>query len=282
MGGNVGIIVKKPNGEQVGMDRWTNIMPYFFKQINLYLGNFDTWYSEFSEQWLEMKADYEKNKDTGKFELNMTSVYFPCNTQSPSEYGIIVVDFPNKHIYSSQDYCNIGSLAFYNIWNRWEDNSENEELLRQYFNHNMISKMSYYDRTTHEPKILDISTLNVDDVFQLLNEMSDQKIEKYSHPLFQSFEKEELDVYSCRFLIDSDWQFTVYNDRSIGILKVKQELDQNGFVFSLEDNKAWKDYLSWRWEDYQPNEDEAEDQDYKEFIILFEEVFNEPFSLSKD
>ena len=280
MGGNVGIIVKKPNGEQVGMDRWTNIMPYFFKQADLYLGNFDKWFEEFSEEWLKMKADYEKHKDTGKYELNMTSVYFPCDTQSPSEYGIIVVDFPNKKIYSSQDYCNIGSLAFYNIWSRWENNSENEELLRQYFKHNMISKISYYDREDRTRKIVDISSLKIEDVFQLLNEMSNSKIQSFSNPLFQSLNKEDLDIYSCSFLIDSDWQFSTYHDRSVGILKVKKELDQNGFIFSEQDNQAWKDYVSRCWEDCS-EEEFAENENYQEFIKLFQEVFDEPFLLPK-
>jgi hypothetical protein len=281
MGGNVGVIIKKEDGEQIGMSRWTNVMPSHFKNINLYLGNTTKWFEEFAEEWLQMKADYEKHKDTGNFELNMTPVYFPNNTLSPDEYGIIAVDFKNKKIYSSQDYCNIGSLAFYHMWNNRGYNEENEKLLRQYHQHGLIKEISYYVSEKNSFETIDISSLTVDDIIQLLNEASSHKVSKFSHPLFEKFSKEDLDMYYTSFLINSDWKFTTYNDRSLGVLKVKKELDQDGFTFTAEDNQAWKEYVSYRW-DHFDDDDLKDNAEYEEFKQLYLELFKEPYIITKE
>lgn len=272
MGGNIGFIIKKENGEQIGMSRWTNIMPHFFKNINLYLGNTSAWYDEFACEWLKMKDDYEKNKDTGDFKLNMTPVYFPNPTQSPDEYGIVVVDLQNKKIYSSQDYTNVGSLAFYHMWSGYGDNEEDEALIRQYFEHGLIKEIGYYDRTKRSYEKMDISGVNVDDIIQLLQEAVDHQVNKFSHPLFAHLSKKDLDMYSSHFLINSQWQFTTHDDRDIGVLKVKKEIDANDFIFTEQDNTAWKEYLSYRWEDA-----DEENEDFQEFKKLYLEVFNEQF-----
>lgn len=281
MGGNVGIIVKKEDGEQIGMSRWTNVMPAYFKDVNLYLGNTAQWYDSFTGEWEKMKADYEKNKDTGNFEHNMTPVYFPVNTLSPDEYGIIAVDFKNKKIYSSQDYCNMGSLAFYHMWNNNGYNEENEELISQYYQHGLIKEVRYYVPATKSFDTIDISHLSVDDIIQLLNEASDRQVSKFSHPLFQNFSKEELDMYSSSFVINSDWKFTTYNDRSLGILKVKKELDQDGFIFTEQDNQAWKEYVSYRWSHYDESELEN-NTEYEEFKQLYLELFKEPYVIKQE
>lgn len=276
MGGNVGVIVKKEDGKQVGMSRWTNVMPYHFKNINLYLGKTDEWYKEFSSEWLKMKEDYEANKNTGNFEQNMTSVYFPHDTLSPDEYGIIAVDLKNKKIYSSQDYCNIGSLAFFHVWDRHSDNEENEALLKQYFENGLLKEITYYASEADSLTTIDITSLTVEDIIQLLKEASSHKVSKFSHPLFENISKDDLSMYSSFFSINSDWKFVTYHDRTVGVLKIKKELDKDGFVFTEEDNQAWKKYVSWRWED-EDEEELKENKAYQEFKQLYQDVFQEPF-----
>lgn len=281
MGGNVGVIIKKEDGEQIGMSRWTNVMPYFFKSINLYSGNTKVWFEEFSEEWLKMKADYEKNKDTGNYEFNMTSVYFPSNTLSPDEYGIIAVDLKNKKIYSSQDYCNIGKISLFNIWSRHDDNEENIEQIKEYLEKGLIKTLSYYSRLKNKSIDIDITSMSLEDIIVFLNESGDYRIEKLTHPLFKDIEKEELDFYSSSFPIHSDWQFVTYHDRSIGVLKVRQELENDGFVFSEKDNTSWKEYLSYNWY-YEEEADLKEDKEFQEFQLLYQQIFKEPFALRKD
>lgn len=50
MGGNIGFIIKKEDGEEIGMSRWTNIIPHFFKDPNLYLGNTQQWFADFAKE----------------------------------------------------------------------------------------------------------------------------------------------------------------------------------------------------------------------------------------
>lgn len=279
MGGNVGVIIKKLNGEQVGMSRWTNIMPRFFKDINLYLGNTEQWYQEFSEQWLEMKQDYENNKHTGNFQHNMTPVYFPHNHCVPDEYGIIAVDFNNKKIYSSQDYCNIGSLAFHHVWDMFNNNKkikENIIALKQYFDNGFLKKVQYYNPEKKDVEVMDISDLSFDEIIYLVAETADARLEKYSLEKFQHIKKDIGTFYSTVFLLNTEWQFVVYNDRSIGVLKVKKEMDKDGFVFSDQDNKQWKQYVSYQW-NYISEEELEEYENYEEFKVLYKEVFNEEF-----
>jgi hypothetical protein len=280
MGGNVGVIVKKEDGQQIGMSRWTNVMPYHFRNINLYLGKTSEWYKEFSSEWLEMKEDYEDNKDTGQFKQNMTSVYFPHDTLSPDEYGIIAVDLKNKKIYSSQDYCSIGALPFYILWDRHGDNEENKELINQYLQHGLIKQITYYARESASLTYVDITSLTPEDLFQLLDEIGDRKVTKFSHPLFANISKEDLELYSASFPINSDWQFITYHDRTVGVLKIKKELDKDGFVFTEKDNEAWKKYVSWRFED-EDEEALKDNKTYQEFKELYLDVFKEPFVIPK-
>lgn len=278
MGGNVGFIVKKEDGEQIGMSRWTNVMPYHFRNIDLYLGNTKEWYEEFAAEWLKMKDDYERNKATGDYELNMTPVYFPHSTKTPAEYGIIAVDFQAKKIYSSQDYCSMGGLSFYHVWSRYEDNEENIELLEKYFTHDMLKEIEYFKREQREVVKLDISNLKFEDIIQLLEEASNNKVTQFTHPLFKDINKDDLDIYSTKFLIHSDWTFVIYHDRCMGVMKIKKELDKDGFNFTNEENQKWKDYVSWYWED-SDEEYLIDNKDYEDFKTLYQEVFHEPFMM---
>lgn len=282
MGGNVGVIIKQENGEQIGMDRWTNVMPHFFTSIDLYKGNTKQWYEDFSKQWLVMKNDYEENKDTGNFKENMTSVYFPHDTLSPSEYGIIAVDMQNKKIYSSQDYCNIGSLSLYKLWSRHPDQlQENVDVLKKYINNDMLKELSYYRSETEDFGFLDISHLTLNEMITFLDEAFNGKLEKFSLPLLANINKKDFSIYSETITLNTDWNFFIENDRSLGILKVKKEMESDGFIFNEKDNQAWKKYLSKSF--YGANEEDLKDNKYfQEFATLYKVMFKEDFVIIKE
>lgn len=277
MGGNVGVIIKKENGEQIGMSRWTNSMPYHFSNPLLYQGKTKEWFEEFSSEWFQMKADYEENKTTGKFKYNMTPVYFPHSSCSPDEYGIIAVDLKNKKIYSSQDYCSIGKLPFYKMWERYFDNTENIEALKGFFQSNMLHEIEYYPDKKGIPQTMDISSLKFDEIITLLQEANSTDVNQFSHPLFNGITKENFQIYRTSFLIHSDWKFVTYHDRSLGVLKIKQALDQDGFTFTDSDNLDWKKYLAHRWDGYDDSE-LVLNPDYQQFMVLYQEIFKEPFT----
>lgn len=155
MGGCVGVTILKNNGERINMNRWTNILPYFFRQASLYKGEEDKWLNEFLAEWKKMQKDYENNKDTGQYEINMTDVYFPHDTFSPVEYGLVIVDFPNKKIYSSQSYTTLGKMYASSIRERYynndnddyikEKNAEKTAEFKELYDNGLITQISYYD-----------------------------------------------------------------------------------------------------------------------------------------
>jgi hypothetical protein len=99
--------------------------------------------------------------------------------------------------------------------------------------------------------------------------------------LFENISKESLDFYSSSFLINSDWKFTTYHDRALGILKVKKELEYDGFIFTEKDNEAWKEYVSYRWDGYS-EEELKNNEDYEEFKDLYVDLFQEPFGIKQE
>lgn len=293
MGGYVGVIVKKENSEQVAMNRWTNVMPYHFTNIDLYLGNTDRWYKEFAQEWQGMKEDYEKNKDTGNYEHNMTSSYFPHDTASPREYGLIAVDLKNKKIYSSQDYCAIGVINLYKLYSEYDENNNrllDKELLKSYYDNGFLKEFSYYDTESKKNKSADISALSFDELVAVFEEIKEQSRrweaeneEKsyFSHPSLKNVNKTDCDLYSVSLPINSDWEVVTYISRSLGVLKIRQEMENDGFIFTQEDNNAWKEYLSWAWYDEEESELEN-DVVYQEFKSLYKEILKEDFVIMKE
>lgn len=281
MGGNIGFIIKKEDGEEIGMSRWTNIIPHFFKYPNLYIGNNKEWFADFAKEWLKMKEDYEKNKDTGKFALNMTPVYFPHSTKSPDEYGIIAVDFQKKKNYSSQDYSGVENLQLYNFWSQFEDEEEKTARLQKFVETGLIKEISLYDTEKDVSTVVNLSNFTLVNIITMLEEIGDRRVKKFSNPLLKSFNKENIDNYFSHFIINSEWKFIIYHDRSLGVLKIKKELDKDGFTFSEQDNESWKEYLAYGWSDYNAKDEEngGETPEYSEFKTLYQEVFNEEFIL---
>jgi hypothetical protein len=110
MGGNCAVTLRTPDGTVYAMDRWTNTLPWGFTNLK-FITKDPGHIADYLKQWLEMKEDWEKHKDTGKYELPMTSVYapFPYGIR-PSEYGIVVVDMVNNVILSHQNYSTIGLI----------------------------------------------------------------------------------------------------------------------------------------------------------------------------
>lgn len=269
MGGNVGIIIKKENGEQIAMDRWTNIMPSFFSQVSLYRGDTAQWYAEFSQQWEEMRQDYEKNKETKKYEHNMTDVYFPHDTNSPTEYGLIAVDFANKKIYSSQGYCSVAKVSAMrlvsNMYGDEEDIEEREEFLnfKALYDAGFIKKMEMY---IDKLETIDLKDWSWNDLKTTLLEMQDSK-NKNNFSVEQMFDVSREDkLFRTNFPIESQWKISSRRDDKQCLLDMKEEMENDGFVFTQEDNAAWAKYLQYTYYEYDESEaSEEEKQEYEKF-----------------
>lgn len=109
MGGTVAVTLRKADGTEYRMSRWTNSMPWGIANMRMLNGDEDH-INAYLDQWLKMRDDYERNKDIGKFEYDMTDCYFPGNGLVPDGYGLVVVDHINKVILSMQGYCSFNTI----------------------------------------------------------------------------------------------------------------------------------------------------------------------------
>jgi hypothetical protein len=256
MGGNVAITVKEADGNLWKMDRWTNIIPYYFSQVSLYNGNFEHWFKEFMAQWLLMRDDYEKNKATGKFRQNMTSVYFPFDVTAPSEYGLIVVDAQKKKIYSAQNYSKVAEISIYTL----KDDEAGEKNLQALADAGYLKTVTYMLKNAsgkYEKKIIALD--NVQDLVEDVKAISASDFSwiKEDDPesiVFQKTLRSPLkdisgfSVFNTFVPIESDWEiFTVptgmFYSRVKSNIVLLEELLRDNWPFSPEDYAAWHEYL---------------------------------------
>ena len=109
MGGTTSVTLRKPNGKEFRMTRWTNSMPWGICNPRMFNAD-EAHMNDYLKQWLDMKADYESNKDSGNFEHNMTDCYFPGEGLAPCGYGLTVVDHVNNVILDSQGYTSFHNM----------------------------------------------------------------------------------------------------------------------------------------------------------------------------
>jgi len=109
MGGNIAVTIRREDGREHRMCRWTNPIPHTFKNIHFLNGN-EEYLDRYIKTWDDFVEDYRLHKEDGEFEHNMTSVYAPYPFLAPSEYGIIVVDYQKKVIISCNHYTSLGYI----------------------------------------------------------------------------------------------------------------------------------------------------------------------------
>jgi len=132
MGGTVAVTLRKPDGTEYRMSRWTNSMPWGITNLKLLQHNM-THVDAYLEQWLGMKEDYEKNKDSGEFEFDMTDCYFPSAGLAPDGYGLVVVDMVNNVILDMQGYTSFDSICAASVGLDVPHNMDDEDSSYQCF-----------------------------------------------------------------------------------------------------------------------------------------------------
>lgn len=110
MGGAVRVVIRKEDSEVLSFVSWTNSIAPVLKSPEFLSGDL-AGIVEHMDYYAKLQEDYAKNKDSGDFEDLNTSIYgkYKFDETFPVEYGIIVVDFKDKKIYSCQDYTNLTS-----------------------------------------------------------------------------------------------------------------------------------------------------------------------------
>jgi len=107
MGGCVGVTIRKADGTEVRMCRWTNGLPDFITNV-AFVEQDEAHLDSYLQTWADFQADYAANKDTGKYAHNMSDIYAPYPFLAPIEYGLVLIDYQTKQVLSKQGYTAVG------------------------------------------------------------------------------------------------------------------------------------------------------------------------------
>ena len=91
MGGSVNVVVRDSSGTILKMERWTNNLVHWIVTESFLTEGKD--FIDYIAQSVKWKSDYQKNKDTGKYEDDNSRWYGCSEHLAPIEYGMVLVDF---------------------------------------------------------------------------------------------------------------------------------------------------------------------------------------------
>lgn len=231
MGGTVAITVRKPDGQEFRMMRWTNALPHFVVNTRL-LSKEEEHINDYIKTWQEMKQDYE-NKQR---QLPMSDVYVPYDNKClyPCGYGLVVVDMVNDVILSLQGYTSLDTFYFARFSNALHEDKMNDNTLSDPKESDTYRLKCFFD----EKRILGINRWDeknqriVIDKFKIKFDTLTKNIVKY----------EKKYLHNC-FILDMK-PFTVkkFEENSIGVEELKKEVLNLGFNLSKEEEIEWEDF----------------------------------------
>jgi len=109
MGGSISVTLIEENGSMHKMQRWTNPVPRFMKDMKFFQKDKEH-IQNYLNGWLPLKEDWEKNGPNGPFKHAGTKDFFPSIGMSPAEYGILVIDLEKNKIFSIQNYTDVDGI----------------------------------------------------------------------------------------------------------------------------------------------------------------------------
>jgi len=238
MGGTVAVTLRKPDGTEYRMDRWTNSMPWGIgnrKMITHDMAHVD----EYLKEWLGMKEDYEQNKETGVYEYPMTDCYFPSEGLAPCGYGLVVVDMVNNVILSMQGYTSFDSLCAASISmdlpHGINDPDSNVSIFKEFYDAGKVPGVMTRDSF----KIADAGG----DPYLPLTQSFDELMEELVDPDKRNLFDFKLDL--SPFTLE---EFEEYNPQAL--IKYRARLLELGFELTDKENEIWAAAIDEALEEY--------------------------------
>jgi len=246
MGGSVKVVIRKEDGTINAMTRWTNSLSYLIHNPDCFKSSESDSLAEYMNSFEEMKLDYEKHKEDKQFELNMTDVYFyeGYDSLAPVDYGIIVMDYKTKTLISSQGYTGENAYLFVRKYKTEHgftympqyhgiDTYNEEELKFHLSKGDILSLSCLKNKNTDKKSILLTGIDTIDKFYDSL------------HSFVTSIEKSEephKDGYFEKPMISLDFNrhgFKTFFYDENDILKVKNKMEEIGFVIPEKDIEEW-------------------------------------------
>jgi hypothetical protein len=194
---------------------------------------------EYLEQWIDMKLDYEKNVETGNFEHNMTSCYFPSAGLAPCGYGLTVVDHVNNVILDMQGYTSFDSMNVAGV--SLDINKVGEG--KYECNVDDYSTFTCFKEFLEDDRILGVEVINENCDGLVLEPLPSKDLSKlvdilgnYDNPLKRKWFNFPIDT--APFTIE---RFEEGN--SLESARMFARLEELGFEFNEDERKTWAEWI---------------------------------------
>lgn len=230
MGGIIAETIIKKDGTILKMARKTGAYNWMFFSKEFNEGNFDKAIENHVEIFNKMREDFLSGEP---YEMPMSPVYGWCEETSPIDYGLVVIDFKNKKIYSMQEYDTPGyfhSSMLSNVVVLEKEEKENIDFL---IKNNLLEVLE--DSSDEYKSLGDVKSFfgnNVD-----LN-----KVKKYNNIGIRDFFKPPKRVIFFPKVM-SDFEFKRYEETPNGLIDFAKDLKFDGFNFNEVEIKSWSERL---------------------------------------
>jgi hypothetical protein len=289
MGGNLAWTLRLEDGGEYRMDRWTNVFPRMINNAH-FLDGSPAHIRRCLASWLRMKKDWEDNRESGSFKFRMTDVYAPypygCG---PSEYGLLVTDFQNKVILSSQHYFGIGHVNAFWLGYPRQDQGQHEDERRRFMalaERDRILGARFYLHMESPDRDVPHDYQRIPAIFRELGSEIAWEARPHGRSQFDGWwniwvplkglGRQGIDlmrelgeiVGDCTasdtpsLMIDmSPFSVEEFKDTADDWLAYRKRVADLGFVLSDDEEKLWEDRIKWRREREAEDAEEASKQD---------------------
>ncbi len=260
MGGSVRVIVRKESGEVIPMIRWTIQLPYIVKNPK---------FTNSDKDWLDKYIKSAENDTYNQCEQHL----------APEGYGLVVMDFMKKKIYSSQGYTSL--LGYSDValemdrrllerkrsgknkdsndaldwmdddkvtqedldWNSYDLDWNSYESARLFMEDgNLRIREFIYDEDN-----IDAPSIETEKFESTLDNAINTSRNKYESFMLESIKKKlfgskDINAY-YRFDIEYEkmgWQCMDFDDTPKGLFETFTNMYEDGFEFSEEDLTYWE------------------------------------------
>lgn len=230
MGGSIAVTVRRANGENIRMCKWTNTLPGFFKNIDWIDGK-EQHLDEYLKSWYDRRAPdshSDQSSRSEQFHSNRTPVYAPHSFLAPTGYGLVVIDYQTKTVLSMQgystlielfssDFDSLNTIGFFNV-------------LEDYFNKEIHKHQTRIQRLLERGLVFSLNILD-----GKLTQIPDFET---AHQLLNSKNGRYL-----RFFMQPDpWRILPFEESSKGVQELKKAVLELGFSLTDKEQALWSKF----------------------------------------
>ncbi len=230
MGGTVAETIRRENGQILKMARRTGAYNWMFFSREFLEGDEEKAIAEHHRGFEEMRQDWLKNQESGKFEFGMTDAYGWCEHTAPIDYGLVVIDFQARKIHSMQGYDTPFSMSIWDFGAMFESEGAKEAALAE----KMIREdWAFFANRSLEP----LGSLSEAFAGAASRELRIERMEE----LLKGFRTEAAPGKRIDRIVPAKGGFELlrYEETPKGALSMAKALSAEGFSFREDEIQMW-------------------------------------------